>query len=88
MAIISPILAQKLPSVYYLLFTNKFNFYSLFANNENPNKMIILFDTSKKGYLNFKDFLLAISMTNAETPEDKLRLAFRMFDIDGNGELR
>ena len=46
------------------------------------------FDTRHKGYLNFKEYLLAINMTNAETPEDKLKLAFRMFDLDGNGELR
>ena len=46
------------------------------------------FDTSKKGYIDFKDYLLAINLTNAETPEEKLRLAFRTFDLDGNGELR
>ena len=35
------------------------------------------FDTSKKGYLTFREYLLAINMTNAETPEDKLKVAFR-----------
>ena len=46
------------------------------------------FDTGKKGYIDFKDYLLAINLTNAETAEEKLRLAFRTFDLDGNGELR
>ena len=27
------------------------------------------FDTSQKGYLNFREYLLAINMTNSETPE-------------------
>ena len=45
------------------------------------------FDTSQKGYLTFREYLLAINMTNAGTPEDKLKEAFRMFDLDGNGEI-
>ena len=40
LAIITPILAPKLPFfIIRSLFANKFNLYSLFANNENPNKM-------------------------------------------------
>jgi len=45
------------------------------------------FDTGKKGYLDFKEFILAIDMTNAGTAEEKLKVAFRMYDLDGNGEL-
>ena len=45
------------------------------------------FDTNSNGYLDFKEFILAIDMTNAETAEEKLKMAFRMYDLDGNGEL-
>lgn len=45
------------------------------------------FDADNTGYLDFKDFILAIDMTNAGTAEEKLKVAFKMYDIDGNGEL-
>ena len=44
--IINPILAQKLPLFICSLFANKFNFDSIFANNENPNKMRTLIKIS------------------------------------------
>ena len=43
------------------------------------------FDTDKKGFIDFKDFLLAIDVTAAGTPEEKLKWAFRMYDVDGDG---
>ena len=43
------------------------------------------FDTDKKGYIDFKEFLLAIDVTSTETPKEKLKWAFRMSDVDGNG---
>ena len=35
------------------------------------------FDTDKNGYIDFKEFLLAIDVTSAGTPEEKLKWAFR-----------
>ena len=45
------------------------------------------FDTGKKGYLDFKEFILAIDMTNAGTAEEKLKVAFRMYDLDGDDKI-
>ena len=45
------------------------------------------FDLNKNGHLEFKEFLLAIDRTNAETAEEKIKVAFRMYDLDDSGVL-
>ncbi|CAH1784584.1 unnamed protein product [Owenia fusiformis] len=43
------------------------------------------FDADDSGNIDFKEFLLAISITQSGNPEQKLDLAFKLYDIDRNG---
>lgn len=45
------------------------------------------FDQDNSGAIDFKEFLLAISVTSKGTPEQKLEFAFKMYDIDSSGSI-
>ena len=49
------------------------------------NHVFRTFDTDKNGEINFVEFLLAINVTLSGTPLEKLKYAFKLYDVDGNG---
>ncbi|XP_076329896.1 neuronal calcium sensor 2 isoform X1 [Tachypleus tridentatus] len=45
------------------------------------------FDMDGNGYIDFKEFLLALAITSEGSMQERLKWAFRMYDINGNGHI-
>merc|ERR1712106_1027797 len=49
------------------------------------DQIFVKFDTDCSGTIDFKEFMLATNMSEAGSPEEKLRWTFKMYDKDGSG---
>ena len=65
------------------------NFYNQFNPKGNSKKFckyaFRLFDEDNSGYICFKEFILAVSITTSGDLIKKLNLAFKLYDIDKDG---
>ena len=51
------------------------------------NNIFRIFDKDNNGFMDFKEFLMALDVTTCKTKEDKLNWAFQLYDIDGDGTI-
>jgi len=51
------------------------------------DRLFSLFDSDGSGVINFSEFICALSALCAETPEDRMKLCFMVFDLDRSGFL-
>ena len=65
--------------------------YSLFFSSGSPQEfcehVYRTFDSDGDGYIDFKEFLLAVGITTGSDPREKLKFAFKMYDINNDGEI-
>lgn len=66
--------------------------YQMFFTKGNPEEfcdhVFRTFDVDGNGHVDFKEFLLAVGITNNGTKEEKLKWAFRMYDINNDGSIQ
>ncbi|XP_006816665.1 dual oxidase 2-like, partial [Saccoglossus kowalevskii] len=60
---------------------------SLKSNSLFVEKMFDLIDKDQNGYVNFREFLDMLVIFSKGSPEDRLKLFFDMYDLDGSGRM-
>lgn len=65
--------------------------YSVFFEAGSPHEfcehVYRTFDADGDGYIDFKEFLLAVGVTTGNDPREKLKWAFKMYDINKDGQI-
>jgi calcium-dependent protein kinase len=56
-------------------------------NESEINELIARIDVDGDGEINYTEYLMAALNRNAMLTSERLEVAFRMFDLDGNGEI-
>ena len=63
-------------------------FYPEFEAEKYSAQVFRTFDTDNNGYIDFVEFLLAVNVNSNGDTRDKLGLAFDIYDINANGQVR
>ena len=51
------------------------------------NHIFRIFDSDGNGFLDFKEFLMALDVTSCRSEREKLEWAFRLYDVDDSGSI-
>ncbi|ODQ77037.1 hypothetical protein BABINDRAFT_163769 [Babjeviella inositovora NRRL Y-12698] len=62
-------------------------FFPFGEPNDFSNYVFNNFDTDHSGYIDFKEFIVAISTTSRGSLEEKLVWAFKMYDLNEDGKI-
>lgn len=66
--------------------------YKLLFNKGDPGRfchhVFRTFDADGNGFVDFKEFLLAVAVTSGGSVEERLRWTFRVYDVNGDGFVR
>ena len=75
----------------YMIHPIAYKMYTLFFTDGNTlhicDEIFKNLDINKKGYINFKEYLLAVDIVNVKTAEETLKAGFRRHAHGGSGEL-
>jgi Ca2+-binding EF-hand superfamily protein len=63
-------------------------FYPEYEADKYSSQVFRTFDVDGNGYIDFVEFLLAVNINSNGNVRDKLTLAFDIYDINGNGQVR